>query len=103
MLLSSTTKEDGRLSLDIEGFMFSGSPPDKRGRSYLNLDQDFIHAAKKLFNPFASARRALVFGRYTVSLSLLVPFLRDVLRHEHGVSGGDTDRKGMHAMDFPPW
>ena len=102
MLMSSLTNALGRLWIDgIPSFVFSGSPPNDQGRSVLNMDQDFIHCVKKLFNPLASGCRTIILGLYALSLSSLIHFLNDVSRAIHGARITDIDRRQMRAMDFP--
>lgn len=99
--LSKSLRNDQVALNNIDGFKFRGSRPDwTRGESLL-CDMDFIHNAKKLFNPLASPNRQLTLGDTKLSMEHLYEFFEETHSAVCGATRSDCDRRGMRAMDFP--
>jgi hypothetical protein len=98
-LLYMRAEGDNQLKLDIDGFLFNGSPVTHK-MSVL-CDMDFIHNVKKLINPLNSPVRALRLGDNGLSLGALKPFFDAVSSLVHGARLTDLNRSGYRAMDFP--
>ena len=90
-----------RYGIDADGFTFSGQV-SVGGKVMLNLDQDYFHVIKKLWNAANHPSRLLRIGpKMHASLESLRVVIRNVPQAEHGCKESDLDRSGYKAMDVP--
>lgn len=101
----SLSTNGSRFALEAEGFIYSGKVITTGGGltlAILNMDEDYLHAMKKLWNAANHSTRILFLGPIKqVRLAMLRPWLEQVPKSAHGCNKTDCDRKGYKAMDVP--
>ena len=94
-----------RFMLTANGFIYSGkfiTTVAGNPLVVLNMDEDYLHAMKKLWNSANHSSRDLFLGPIKqVRLSMLLTWLQKVPKSAHGCNKTDSDRKGFKAMRVP--
>ena len=104
MLLHSRETTGTRYTVPAKGFTHSGvvdMPGEGPGVPVINLDQDYLHNIKKLWNVAKGTSRQLRMGDKVAVMGHLKDVVRHVPRAEHGIRQTDLDREGYKAMDVP--